>query len=133
MPYSNKDRARKYYKDYYWTNRTKWKGYNKKSRKVQANTLRVLIIREKSKPCADCKRWYKPWQMDFDHVRGTKRFSIGQSITCGLGITAFKEEIKKCDIICANCHRDRTHKNSRFMSKLSTSNIIGEYYGEGQT
>jgi hypothetical protein len=70
----------------------------------------ALIIRDaKSRPCADCGQVYPPYVMDFDHVRGKKRFNIG---LFRAGHTRPKEvlaEIAKCDVVCANCHRERTY------------------------
>lgn len=62
------------------------------------------------KPCADCDIQYRPWQMDFDHKDPSlKSFNIGAE--CGnVGHKRLIEEIKKCEVVCANCHRDRWHK-----------------------
>lgn len=60
----------------------------------------------KNQPCEDCGGSFPPCAMDFDHVRGEKRFQIGGN--------TFKNwdqllgEIAKCDVVCANCHRIRT-------------------------
>lgn len=59
----------------------------------------------KDVPCADCGESYPPWVMDFDHL-GDKVFAIGGSQR---GIQAVTEEAKKCDVVCSNCHRQRTH------------------------
>ena len=66
----------------------------------------------KAVPCADCGIRYNTWVMDFDHVRGTKAFNIGSA--AGFKRERLEEEVAKCDVVCANCHRDRTHK--RFMA-----------------
>lgn len=67
---------------------------------------REMILAAKAKPCADCKVRYPAFVMDFDHVRGEKRAAIG---THGrFGLKALAEEIAKCDVVCANCHRIRT-------------------------
>jgi len=46
--------------------------------------------------------------MDFDHVRGAKRFHLSESEHKSKRL--IKEEIRKCDLVCANCHRIRTHE-----------------------
>jgi hypothetical protein len=46
--------------------------------------------------------------MDFDHVRGEKKFNIKQAAQRRLGTRALLEEIAKCELVCANCHRLRT-------------------------
>jgi len=49
--------------------------------------------------------------MDFDHVRGVKRFNIAQSIHRSW--PSLQEEMDKCDIVCANCHRIRSKARKR--------------------
>jgi len=60
-------------------------------------------------PCMDCGGAFPPHVMDFDHRdRSTKSFNIaGGSILRNRG--AVLEEVMKCDVVCANCHRLRTH------------------------
>lgn len=69
---------------------------------------RNLIREAKSKPCADCGVQYPYWIMQFDHVRGKKSFNVGMMLY-KRGIKKLKEEIEKCDIVCANCHANRTY------------------------
>lgn len=48
--------------------------------------------------------------MDFDHVRGEKVFTLGQVRQIRTySLVRIQEEIAKCDVVCANCHRERTH------------------------
>jgi len=68
-----------------------------------------VVYKLKSKPCKDCKRRFPPCCMDFHHVRGKKRFEIGDRV-CNLPFSRLQKEIKKCEVICANCHRIRTYK-----------------------
>lgn len=71
---------------------------------------KLQLMREaKSKPCSDCGKRYDYWIMQFDHVRGKKRFNIGQGLY-SVGLKSLVEEISKCDVVCSNCHADRTYK-----------------------
>ena len=69
--------------------------------------LRRLINELKSKPCADCGLTYPFYVMDFDHREG-KAFTISQAWRAR-SWGAVLEEVEKCDVVCANCHRERTH------------------------
>lgn len=60
----------------------------------------------KTHPCVDCGE-SDPVVLDFDHIdRTTKRKAVG-SLT-DLSLRAIMEEIGKCEVRCANCHRRRT-------------------------
>lgn len=61
----------------------------------------------KSYPCLDCGVSYPAACMDFDHVRGDKDRHLSQ-MTMG-NFDRLRAEIAKCELICANCHRLRTH------------------------
>ena len=68
---------------------------------------RDFIDAAKSKPCIDCGGVFPPCVMDFDHVRGTKKFQIAWSLNSNLD--KIQAEMNKCELVCANCHRIRTH------------------------
>ena len=69
------------------------------------------IRQAKQVPCEDCGKRY-PHVMDFDHRPGeTKSFNL--AITAGqtrLSWEKIAAEIAKCDVVCANYHRIRTHR-----------------------
>lgn len=44
--------------------------------------------------------------MDFDHVHGAKLANISDMKTGSL--ERLLREMRKCDVVCANCHRLRT-------------------------
>ena len=57
--------------------------------------------------CIDCGYNAAKEALDFDHRPGTvKVFQIAQA--SGRTWTTVLEEIAKCDVVCANCHRIRT-------------------------
>src|SRR5690349_20946122 len=68
---------------------------------------RAALSRLKAVPCMDCGGNFPPVAMDFDHVRGEKEFSI--AACAKFSWARLMEEIGKCDVVCANCHRIRTH------------------------
>ena len=57
--------------------------------------------------CADCG-YNKHWvALDFDHLpEHDKRFNIAHRLTAKM--ETMLEEIAKCEVVCANCHRIRT-------------------------
>ena len=80
-----------------------------KSKRAQRKR-RALLAQLKSQPCMDCGQSYPPYVMDFDHRRGTKVFDVSTNSMWGL--QAVLTEIEKCDLVCANCHRIRTYKET---------------------
>lgn len=76
----------------------------------QRAVIKALVLAAKCVPCTDCGIQYPPDVMDLDHVRGTKRFPVSQGRNTGRTKSAILEEIKKCEAVCANCHRLRTMK-----------------------
>jgi hypothetical protein len=71
--------------------------------------MRVIAVEAKNRPCADCGRSYPPYVMDFDHVRGEKVANVSVLVAGGASRRRVLAEIAKCEVVCANCHRERTH------------------------
>ena len=100
---------RAYEKDYYSQHRTSMLAIRRERDRRGRLALREWMNRIKRAPCADCGQSYHPFVMDFDHVRGEKLFEI--SVMCRERRTRdeITQEIAKCDLVCANCHRMRTY------------------------
>jgi hypothetical protein len=79
-------------------------------RKMERRRVTALefIKNAKSNPCVDCKNSYLPIAMDFDHV-SHKQINITDLPRKRPTIGKIIKEIAKCDLVCANCHRIRTH------------------------
>lgn len=43
--------------------------------------------------------------LEFHHVGKDKEFNIGDAKRSGYGKKRVLEEVKKCEVLCANCHR----------------------------
>jgi hypothetical protein len=70
-------------------------------------------------PCVDCGE-SDPVVLDFDHVTGKKRKNVSNLAGEGASIEALKEEIAKCVVRCANCHRRRTALQLGYYKGLTT-------------
>lgn len=62
-------------------------------------------------PCADCGN-NNILALTFDHVRGAKKGAVSEMVSVGRFIETIKAEIRKCDVVCFNCHmrRERTKR-----------------------
>ncbi len=80
-------------------------GYKPPSTKLAQD--RVNAIKEAT-PCADCGLKFPPICMDFDHVED-KRADVSRMLIGGYTWGEIQSEMARCEIVCANCHRLRTH------------------------
>lgn len=100
----NKQRVNGYYAKYRKNN----PGKVKQSHKNRLLQFHELVDNLKLKPCMDCAEQFPPCAMDFDHRPGENKIAgIGQMQHWKP--SRIIEEIAKCDLICANCHRIRTY------------------------
>lgn len=81
---------------------------DKKYKRAALVERRRLIADLKDKPCADCKGRFPSYVMDFDHVRGEKETNVSAMVGCKM--ERLLDEVGKCDVVCANCHRIRTYE-----------------------
>lgn len=94
-----------YHRNWYHKNKDRIRIKKRQQRVAYLRKLRAVLNEAKSKPCADCGQNYPPYVMDFDH-KGNKEFVISDSLF--KGISKLEQEMAKCDVVCANCHRERT-------------------------
>lgn len=98
-----------YDRAWYRRNKDKHKREVAQRRRQEVRRLRALVQELKRQPCTDCGWRFPPYVMDFDHVRGTKVRSIGRLVAYGHE-AGLRAELEKCELVCANCHRIRTHR-----------------------
>ena len=80
-----------------------------RSHKTRKNLRRDRVKgRKENVPCTDCGKIYPWYVMDFDHVRGKKKFNLSVVGSKMYSLETIDKEIDKCDVVCANCHRIRT-------------------------
>ena len=100
-----------------------------KACRVQRDHARHAVYRdylnaEKARrgACLDCGEMYHPWQMDFDHRPGEqKRFELSEGGSRSL--PELHAEMAKCDLICANCHRTRTHVRQQYVRRTESQKL----------
>src|SRR5215831_6626669 len=75
--------------------------------------------------CADCGQRH-PATLQFHHLNSAdKMFNVAAAVRNGISLDTIKKEIKKCIVLCANCHAIR-HYNMRYKKKTGPG-IAGEY------
>ncbi len=96
---------------HYQSNKNKYAENTRKRRK----RLNDKINEYKNRPCIDCGIWYPPIVMDFDHTQNNKTNNVSTMVRCASWENIIVE-IKKCDVVCANCHRIRTYQRKQITS-----------------
>lgn len=102
----------------------RWYASNRKKRIIQIGISNKKILSRNrafvnsyldQHPCVDCG---EPDRivLEFDHVRGNKSKEVSLLVNDGISIKRIAEEIEKCEVRCANCHRRVTVK--RRQSKI---------------
>lgn len=80
---------------------------DKVRRKEKVQKCRNFILDYlQNHPCVDCGQ-SDPTVLIFDHLRD-KRKSLSYFIRKGYSVKVLIEEIKKCEVRCANCHARKT-------------------------
>jgi hypothetical protein len=83
----------------------------RRKKALVAERLEYLLDYLREHPCVDCGE-SDPIVLEFDHLR-EKRFCIGQGFW-ERNWQSVLDEIAKCEVVCANCHRRRTARRGGF-------------------
>ncbi len=83
----------------------------RRKRALVAERAAYLVAFFREQPCVDCGET-DPLVLEFDHI-GPKRFNIAKGLR-DRNWTSVIDEIAKCDVVCANCHRRRTALRAGF-------------------
>jgi hypothetical protein len=110
-----------YGKEHYETNRQRYieqAAVVKRARMVERT--RYLIEFFAAHPCVDCGET-DPVVLEFDHLRD-KAFAIGAALS-QKSWNSILEEIEKCEVVCANCHRRRTARRRGALRAVLTATM----------
>lgn len=105
MGYKDTEKRKAYARRHYRDN----KDVYKRSALASKTKTKALTRERKDTPCLDCGISYPHYVMDLDHVRGIKLDKVSSLQTSG-SRDKLAKEMDKCEAVCANCHRERTHK-----------------------
>ncbi len=88
----------------------KWYGENKDVKKKYSENRRSEIKKwfndyKKTLKCSRCSE--NDWRcLDFNHNKNTRKVNkVSAMVSIGCSKKKILEEIKKCTVLCANCHR----------------------------
>jgi len=99
-----------YFKQYYDQSNTVKVTVKNRVKQRRLSNKKALMEHLSDKSCMDCSV-DNILVLEFDHLRD-KRKSISALVHEGASWQTILDEIAKCDIVCANCHRIRTYERS---------------------
>lgn len=99
MPYKDKQKQKEYQK--------KWDRQNKKPKREQTSWIKrkEMVRLAKDKPCQCCGVKYDPVVMDLHHLNPEIKDDKISQLMKSSSYSKLQEEIDKCAVLCANCHR----------------------------
>jgi hypothetical protein len=111
----NRDRMRAQQAQYQKLHRAERIAYEvKRTRQRYLNFRSIITAYKETHPCVDCGKFYAYYVMEFDHVRGVKLGNLASPGRWGCSsLEKLIAEIEKCEVVCANCHRVRTHQRAQ--------------------
>jgi ribosomal protein S20 len=114
MAYKDLEKEKAAKKRYYDSHREVYRAKNKRKK----DRLRTIIRDIKARPCANCGGLYPYYVMDFDHRVDEEKIAHVSKLVQRLNIPRLMDEIAKCDVVCANCHRIRTYERGQRFSEI---------------
>lgn len=108
---------RVYRKEHYRKNTEYYKNKQKRNRNKYFTENKKIILESLKTGCVDCGE-KNIITLQFDHIEGyDKKMEISKMVSSYHPNTV-KDEIKKCEVVCANCHLKRTADRSNNWWKL---------------
>ena len=93
--------------------RKKYLDYKYRKRKEQQAFVREFTNRHKGLcGCSSCG--IKDHRvLDYDHINpADKKYLVSQLVNLAYSLKTIKDEIRKCQVLCSNCHRIRTYEEN---------------------
>ena len=85
--------------------------YHTKGKQRVARRARIINAYKVAKGCEQCGYNEHAVALDFDHIiPSEKKFTISRRLDLST-IKTLMKEVRKCRVLCANCHRIKTHED----------------------
>lgn len=111
MPSNDPEYQREYIKRHYQANKEYYKAKARGRNTFIRPKLYAFVNRYKVFcGCIDCGYKDNPIALQLDHVRGHKTKSVSKMVSECTSLPKIKDEIRKCEVRCANCHMIVTHE-----------------------
>jgi hypothetical protein len=104
----NVERRKAYKAKYLAKPESREKARQYQRRRRQNNLTKFMVDLHKAAPCVDCGERYPAQVMEFDHRDSAVKVADVATLARRSQPSIAFDEISKCDLVCANCHRIRT-------------------------
>lgn len=101
---------------YYRDHEKSKNSYRERKRERVIENRQFMYDYYKQHPCVDCGE-KDICCLDFDHLHN-KEHHISRMVAEGYGLETILEEVSKCVVRCANCHRRKTAKDQNWYVDL---------------
>lgn len=90
--------------------------------------VKARLVEHHGGKCLDCGKEFPPYIFHFDHRNPEeKTFNISNGQTYAYKVQL--EESLKCDLVCGNCHSERTHRQRCQGCEYCVNDWDGPAYG----
>jgi hypothetical protein len=114
-----KNCSRLYVRSHYERNKKYYllKAY-RRNQKIRGDIRDFILNYLISHPCVDCGE-KDPVVLEFDHMSGFDKVSEVSALYKNYDLKGVKEEIRKCEVRCANCHRRKTARENSWSKNFA--------------
>jgi len=130
MPYKDPEQRKAYHKEqsrkYYLANKEKIIAISKANRaigKARWDTFKRTL------KCTKCG-FNHPAALDFHHVDPNEKENLVSKLVSNGCFAAAMEEVQKCIVLCANCHRVHHYEENSVKIQPLTTNQLPEHAGQ---
>lgn len=109
MPYKDPEKRRAYRRKWYSKNKDTEKEH---VRKRKAKIRKWFSSHKKNLKCFKCNENH-PATLEFHHKSNNKEMGVGKMVAEGSSINRILNEIKKCCVLCANCHKKEHYRGNQ--------------------
>jgi hypothetical protein len=109
---------------WYQRNKPYWYARNNRKRKCITDWFEEY---KTFHPCTDCSLYYPSCVMDFDHRPGEVKLYEPNGLKNTMNWRKVFAELAKCDLVCSNCHRIRTHARRGAKSMQTLNSLPAQF------
>ena len=130
MPYKDLEKRKAYHKEqsrkYYLANKDKVMVLSKANRAIGKARWDAF---KRTLKCTKCEQNH-PAALDFHHVDPSEKENLVSKLVSQGCFAAAMEEVQKCVVLCANCHRIHHYEENSAKIQPLTTNLLPEHAGQ---